>query len=115
MHAHTLCILLLPAINSAVVSLTVYFCLLLEEVHAYHCGYYIHCKNMRIILINPVWLPQLQFKGHLICMQEYQVVSFPLLATRETMVVFPVTGFPNWKYVAVLATFLAPDKLSEKK
>ena len=30
----------------------------------------------------------------------------------QTHVVFPVTGFPNRKYVAVLATFLAPVKLS---
>ena len=43
------------------------------------------------------------------------MVSFPLLATRETthlvtMITFPVTGFPNWKYVAILASFLAPVK-----
>ena len=28
---------------------------------------------------------------------------------------FPVTGFPNWKYVAILANFLTSVKLSERK
>ena len=31
------------------------------------------------------------------------------------LIMFPVTGFPNWKYVAILASFLAPVKLSERK
>ena len=33
----------------------------------------------------------------------------------DYLIVFPVTGFPNWKYVVVLASFLAPVKLSERK
>ena len=46
------------------------------------------------------------------------MVSFPLLAARKTtqlVTAFPVTGFPNWKYVAIPASFLAPVKLSERK
>ena len=28
------------------------------------------------------------------------------------LIVFPVTGFPNWKCVAILASFLAPVKFN---
>ena len=39
-------------------------------------------------------------------MHVVEVVSFPLLATREStqvrpIIMFPVTGFPSWKCVAI--------------
>ena len=48
-------------------------------------------------------------------------MNFPLLVTRENthlpdyVIMFSVTVFLNWKYVAILAGFVATVKLSERK
>ena len=50
------------------------------------------------------------------------MVNFLLLTSykgnctvSDYLITFPVTGFPNWKFVAILASFLAAIKLSERK
>ena len=49
------------------------------------------------------------------------MVSFHLVSYKgyytvnDYLIMFPVTGFPNWKYVAIVAGFLVPVKLSERK
>ena len=40
---------------------------------------------------------------------------FLFLGVGVCVLVLPMTGFPNWRYVAILANFLEPVKLSERK
>ena len=40
---------------------------------------------------------------------QLSLVSYKGIYTGRALIMFPVTGFPSWKYVA---SFLAPVKLS---
>ena len=65
----------------------------------------------------------MQFKGHLILHVVEGITSGQLslvsymgnYTVSDYLIMFPMNGFPNWKYVAILASFPAPVKLSERK
>ena len=53
---------------------------------------------------EPVWLPQLQFKGHLICMYVVAGITSGQLSLgsykgnytlSDNLIMFPLIGFPN--------------------
>ena len=62
-----------------------------------------HCKNMRIVLTQLAYLSYDSRNSKCSVFKEnYSVSDYPIA--------FPVTGFPNWTYVAILGRFLAPVK-----